>query len=903
MQYFVTGATGFIGKRLVKKLLARKGSVVYFLLREGSRDKLAGLYEYWGATKARAIPVFGDLRSAKLGVSKDDIKKLTKSVDHFYHLAAVYDMLADADEQIAVNVEGTRNAVEFANAIQAGILHHVSSIAAAGMFEGIFREDMFDEAENLDHPYFATKHESEKIVRNETRGAWRVYRPGLVVGDSKTGEMDKIDGPYYFFKLIQRIRQLLPPWMPTIGIEGGRINIVPVDYVVNAMDHISHQPKLDGRAFHLTDPEPMRVGEVLNTFCRAAHAPTMSIRINAALFGFIPKSIKKGVFALSPVRRVRDAVMKDLGLPPDLMTFVNYPTRFDNRDTAQALKGTGIACPPLEKYAAPVWDYWERNLDPDLFIDHTLRGQVAGKVVLVTGGSSGIGLAAAHKLAEAGAITIICGRDEDKLLEAKKEVEARGFELITYQADLSDMADCDRFAQVLIANHGGVDVLVNNAGRSIRRAIEASYDRFHDFERTMQLNYFGALRLTMALLPSMTARKRGHVINISSIGVLTRSTGSSAVHDWVPASFNYRIDLGFEAPAEGEVPIEGNPTMLREALSNLIDNALRYTPAGGAVTVRVRRSEREGVVEVEDTGPGIPPAERTHVFERFYRILGSSAEGSGLGLAIVREIAQQHGADIDIFSNPRSNNAKLPGSLFRLSFPLRAPVDHAAPPPSSPAPTPAPAGIDPGSLRARRALHWRKTRRVSTTLLLLWLATSFGAVFFARELTGLMLFGWPLSFYLAAQGASLVYLAIIGIYAWRMQRLDRQFHAAALPAAPPPGGERLSRYYLTFSAGFACFLVALAVLENEGMPRVWIGYLFMLATITLYAAIGLVSRTSNVAEYYVAGRRVPAMFNGMATAADWISAAREMKLAAEIQSAASFISLAGTLYLHGFDGL
>jgi NAD(P)-dependent dehydrogenase (short-subunit alcohol dehydrogenase family) len=605
MQYFVTGATGFIGKRLVKKLLARKGSVVYFLLREGSRDKLAGLYEYWGATKARAIPVFGDLRSAKLGVSKDDIKKLTKSVDHFYHLAAVYDMLADADEQIAVNVEGTRNAVEFANAIQAGILHHVSSIAAAGMFEGIFREDMFDEAENLEHPYFATKHESEKIVRNETRGAWRVYRPGLVVGDSKTGEMDKIDGPYYFFKLIQRIRQLLPPWMPTIGIEGGRINIVPVDYVVNAMDHISHQPKLDGRAFHLTDPEPMRVGEVLNTFCRAAHAPTMSIRINAALFGFIPKSIKKGVFALSPVRRVRDAVMKDLGLPPDLMTFVNYPTRFDNRDTAQALKGTGIACPPLEKYAAPVWDYWERNLDPDLFIDHTLRGQVAGKVVLVTGGSSGIGLAAAHKLAEAGAITIICGRDEDKLLEAKKEVEARGFELITYPADLSDMADCDRFAQVLIANHGGVDVLVNNAGRSIRRAIEASYDRFHDFERTMQLNYFGALRLTMALLPSMTARKRGHVINISSIGVLTNAprfsayvASKAALDAWTRCASSELQDLGIKfttinmplvrTPMIAPTKIYQNvPTLSPEEAADLIAEAIVWKPVRIATRVGI----------------------------------------------------------------------------------------------------------------------------------------------------------------------------------------------------------------------------------------------------------------------------------------------------------------------------
>jgi NAD(P)-dependent dehydrogenase (short-subunit alcohol dehydrogenase family) len=605
MQYFVTGATGFIGKRLVRKLLEKKGSVVYFLMRESSSDKLPALYEYWGVSKSRAIPVFGDLRSPKLGVSKDDIKLLSKNIDHFYHLAAIYDMLADADEQMAVNVEGTRNTVDFANAIQAGILHHVSSIAAAGMFEGIFREDMFEEAENLDHPYFATKHESEKIIRQETKGAWRVYRPGMVVGDSKTGEMDKIDGPYYFFKLIQRIRQLLPPWMPTIGIEGGRINIVPVDYVVNAMHHISHQPDLDGRAFHLTDPEPHRVGEVLNIFCRAAHAPTMSIRINAALFGFIPKSVKKGVMALSPVRRVRDAIMKDLGLPPDLMGFINYPTRFDNRDTTKALKGTGITCPALESYAAPVWDYWERNLDPDLFIDYTLRGQVAGKVVLVTGGSSGIGLAAAHKLAEAGAITIICGRDEAKLAEAKKEVEDRGFELITYPADLSDMADIDRFAKVLLENHGGVDVLVNNAGRSIRRAIESSYDRFHDFERTMQLNYFGALRLTMALMPSMTAKKRGHVINISSIGVLTNAprfsayvASKAALDAWTRCASSELQDLGIKfttinmplvrTPMIAPTKIYQNvPTLSPEEAADLIAEAIVRKPVRIATRVGI----------------------------------------------------------------------------------------------------------------------------------------------------------------------------------------------------------------------------------------------------------------------------------------------------------------------------
>jgi NAD(P)-dependent dehydrogenase (short-subunit alcohol dehydrogenase family) len=596
MQYFVTGATGFIGKRLVKKLLARKGSVVYFLMREASRDKVPALVDYWGASKARAIPVFGDLREAKLGVSKEDLKLLSKNIDHFFHLAAVYDLKADAEAQMAVNVEGTRNTVALANAIGAKCLHHVSSIAAAGLYEGIFREDMFDEAENLDHPYFATKHESEKIVRNEAKVPFRVYRPGMVVGDSKTGEMDKIDGPYYFFKLIQRIRQMLPPWMPMIGLEGGRINIVPVDYVVNAMDHIAHQDKLNGKCFHLTDPEPMRVGDVLNTFARAAHAPTMSLRINAALLGFIPKSVKKGMMSLTPVRRVRGAIMKDLGLPDDLMQFVNYPTRFDNRDTFAALKGSGIACPRLDDYADRIWDYWERHLDPELFIDHTLRGQVAGRVVLVTGGSSGIGLAAAHKIAEAGAVTIICGRDEDKLAEAKKEIKARGFDVITYAVDVADMADCDRFVQLLLENHGGVDVLINNAGRSIRRGIESSFDRFHDFERTMQLNYFGALRLTMGLLPKMIEKKRGQVINISSIGVLTNAprfsayvASKSALDAWTRCAASEFADVGIKfttvnmplvrTPMIAPTKIYQNvPTLSPEDAADLIAKAIVYKP-------------------------------------------------------------------------------------------------------------------------------------------------------------------------------------------------------------------------------------------------------------------------------------------------------------------------------------
>jgi NAD(P)-dependent dehydrogenase (short-subunit alcohol dehydrogenase family) len=278
-----------------------------------------------------------------------------------------------------------------------------------------------------------------------------------------------------------------------------------------------------------------RVGDVLDIFCKAAHAPRMSLFVNAALLGFIPNSVKKGMLALAPVRRVRNAVMKDLGLPEDMLTFVNYPTRFDRRATDAALKGSGIECPNLHDYAWALWDYWERHLDPALFIDRSLKGTVGGKVVLVTGGSSGIGLSASCRFAEAGAITIICARDGEKLAVAVAEIEAYAREhgnkapqVHSYQVDVANPESCAQFVKALEEKHGGVDFLVNNAGRSIRRAIEASYDRFHDFERTMQLNYFGALRITMGLLPGMVAKKKGHVVNISSISVLVNAPRFSA---------------------------------------------------------------------------------------------------------------------------------------------------------------------------------------------------------------------------------------------------------------------------------------------------------------------------------------------------------------------------------------
>src|SRR5687767_159726 len=211
MTYFVTGATGFIGRHLVERLLERDGDI-YVLVREGSKDKLAR----WEGVD-RVKPLVGDITEPQLGLD-DAALAAIEGVDHFFHLAAIYDMAADETSNAMLNVGGTRNAIDLSNAIGAKRFHHISSIAVAGQYEGHFTEDMFDEGQKLEHPYHRTKFESEKLVRERVQAPWRVYRPSIVVGNSKTGEMDKIDGPYYFFKGIQKIRHALPEWFPLISI-------------------------------------------------------------------------------------------------------------------------------------------------------------------------------------------------------------------------------------------------------------------------------------------------------------------------------------------------------------------------------------------------------------------------------------------------------------------------------------------------------------------------------------------------------------------------------------------------------------------------------------------------------------------------------------------------------------
>ena len=224
MRYVVTGGTGFIGRRIVTRLLdVEPDAQVWVLVRRQSLGRFERLAQDWGE---RVKPLVGELPELDL---TDQVIAELGAVDHLVHCAAIYDITAGEAEQRAANVEGTRAVVALAQRLDA-TLHHVSSIAVAGDFRGEYTEDDFDVGQQLPTPYHQTKFEAEALVRDTVGLRHRIYRPAVVVGDSRTGEMDKIDGPYYFFGVLTKLA-VLPSFTPMLLPDTGRTNIVPVDYV------------------------------------------------------------------------------------------------------------------------------------------------------------------------------------------------------------------------------------------------------------------------------------------------------------------------------------------------------------------------------------------------------------------------------------------------------------------------------------------------------------------------------------------------------------------------------------------------------------------------------------------------------------------------------------------------
>ncbi|OBI11262.1 short chain dehydrogenase [Mycobacterium sp. E2327] len=496
MRYVVTGGTGFIGRRVVSRLLATEPDAqVWVLARRRSLGRFERLAVDWGE---RVKPLVGEL--PELGLTDETLAELGR-VDHLVHCAAV-------------DAEGTRAVIELATRLDA-TLHHVSSIAVAGDFRGEYTEDDFDVGQQLPTPYQRTTFEAESLVRSTPGLRYRVYRPAVVVGDSVTGEMDKVDGPYHFFGILSALA-VLPRFTPIVLPDTGRANIVPVDYVADALVALMHTEGCDGRTFHLTAPKTVGLRGIYRGVAKEAGLPPM----RASLPGSVAAPVLK---VRGRARVLRNMAATQLGIPAEIFDVVDLKPTFISDGTRKALRGKGIEVPEFASYAPRLWRYWAEHLDPDRARRDDPRGPLQGRHVIITGASSGIGRASAIAVAEKGATVFALARNADALDELVAEIRAGGGQAHAFACDVTDSASVEHTIKDILGRFDHVDYLVNNAGRSIRRSVVNSTERLHDYERVMAVNYFGAVRMVLALLPHWRERRFGHVVNVSSAGVQARN--------------------------------------------------------------------------------------------------------------------------------------------------------------------------------------------------------------------------------------------------------------------------------------------------------------------------------------------------------------------------------------------
>ncbi|MGV9671932.1 MULTISPECIES: SDR family oxidoreductase [unclassified Gordonia (in: high G+C Gram-positive bacteria)] len=523
--YFVTGGSGFIGRRLLRALLiGRPDATIHALVRASSLARLTAIADDLPGGE-RIHPVVGDITEPGLGLRDTDL-----DVDHVIHLAAIYDMAADDAAQQAANVAGTAHVADFALAHDA-TCHHISSIAVAGDHRGVFTEDDFDVGQGFPTAYHRTKFEAEKVIRDRADLRWRIYRPSVVVGDSRTGEMDKVDGPYYFFGHLRQFSRL-PAALRLPFPDLGHINVVPVDYVVNALAAlILAEDTRTHRVHHLGDRTDRSITDLYNALAPAFQAPRG--------ITLVPRQLVEPAVTLTgfgPLRLGRNLIAEQQGIPPALLDAMALPVRFSSDQTITRLSSLGVCPPPaLEDYAPALWTYWSHHLDPARHRHTDPRGPLVDKVILITGGSSGIGKSTARMCVAQGATVIIVARHADELDSAAREINSatptpgvpRGH-AYPVVCDITDEESVQAMVKTVLVDHDHVDVLVNNAGRSIRRATVNAVDRSHDYHRVMAVNYFGAVNMVLALLPHMTSRHCGHIVNVTSIAVQSRGGRFSA---------------------------------------------------------------------------------------------------------------------------------------------------------------------------------------------------------------------------------------------------------------------------------------------------------------------------------------------------------------------------------------
>lgn len=528
----ITGATGFLGRYLVEALL-KKGYELTLLVRDPDRFSASKRMKRWseiGILDSIKLIKY-NLISANLDLP-DDV--CLGGYDHVFHLAAVYDLASSKSEMLEANVEGTSRLLSRlkCNGFK-GAFHFISSIAVAGDYEGVFDESMFDVGQKHRHAYHLSKFLSEQRVREFVSSAGfsiRIYRPSAVIGHSKTGQIDKLDGPYYLFEVFSRIKQWLPSALPmALPKTSAKLDLVPVDFVIDGLLALSELPVNDAAndllCFHLTDPTSPSLTGLLKAVLEEADGVKPGLLIPIDFLSSLGLGKQIGFLSnLQALQVVKKESLRALGVPDTAFEALMPNLIFESAKTLEQLKELGVNAPQFRDYIRPIWAYYTANLDPIRNRERLAIKAFKNKRVIITGGSSGIGYESARLAYSYGAYVILVARDEAKLKACEAEIKSdfgNSGTIETITCDISELEACDAFVKEILARYGTIDILFSNAGRSIRRSIAQSEGRFHDLERTMQLNYFGAARLILGILPSMVKAGAGQIVHSSSMGTLS----------------------------------------------------------------------------------------------------------------------------------------------------------------------------------------------------------------------------------------------------------------------------------------------------------------------------------------------------------------------------------------------
>src|SRR4051794_11102293 len=351
---FVTGFPGFIGKRLVRELLADDPSSKVVCLVEPRMEEAAknAAAEFEAKERIKVLP--GDITDRRLGLAPEDYERLTAETTNVFHLAAIYNLAVPFDIAQKVNVDGTGNMVEFCQRCERLERHnYVSTAYVAGTRKGVVYEHELIMGQWFKNHYESTKFQAEAWVRESMdKVPTAIYRPAIVVGDSETGQTQKFNGPYFMLRAIGVSVQRNMP-IAKYGKSAAPFNVVPVDFVVNGLMAGSKDEQAVGETFHLVDPEPISSGEVFELLSQlyAHKKPAYTLPARPVALALKAKPVKTFF----------------QGIPAKSIQSLTHPARYDARRAGDLMERAGLRLPRFPEYAEAMVNFFREHEDDPSF--------------------------------------------------------------------------------------------------------------------------------------------------------------------------------------------------------------------------------------------------------------------------------------------------------------------------------------------------------------------------------------------------------------------------------------------------------------------------------------------------------------------------------------------------------